>query len=41
MNYDEWFESLNKNGRTTYFLEQEGKVSKEAWDFQQKKIDKL
>lgn len=41
MNYDEWFESLNKNGRTTYFLGQEGKVSKEAWDFQQKKIDKL
>ena len=41
MNYNEWFKSLNKNGRTTYFLGQEGKVSKEAWDFQQKKIDKL
>ena len=41
MNYDEWFESLNKNGRKTYFLGQEEKVSKEAWDFQQKKIDKL
>lgn len=41
MNYDEWFESLNKNGRTTYFLGQEGRVSKEAWDYQQKKIDKL
>lgn len=41
MNYDEWFESLNKNGRTTYYLGQEGKVSKEAWDYQQKKIDKL
>ena len=41
MNYDEWFESLNKNGRTTYFLGQEGKVSKEAWDYQQKKIDEL
>lgn len=39
MNYDEWFESLNKNGRTTYFLGQEGEVSKEAWDYQQKKID--
>ena len=41
MNYNEWFESLNKNERTTYFLGQEGKVSKEAWDYQQKKIDKL
>lgn len=41
MNYDEWFKSLNENGRTNYFLGQEGKVSKEAWDFQQKKIDKL
>lgn len=41
MNYDEWFESLNKNGRTAYFLGQEGKVSKEAWDYQQKKIDEL
>ena len=41
MKYDEWFESLYKNGRTTYFLGQEGKVSKEAWDYQQKKIDKL
>ena len=39
MNYNEWFESLNKNGRKTYFLGQEGKVSKEAWDYQQKKID--
>ena len=41
MNYDEWFKSLNENGRTTYFLGQEGKVSKEAWDYQQKKIDEL
>ena len=41
MNYDEWFESLNKNGRTTYFLGQEGRVSKEAWDYQQGKIDEL
>lgn len=41
MNYDEWFEILNKNRRTTYFLGKEVEVSKEAWDFQQKKIDKL
>ena len=45
MNYDEWFESLNKNGRTTYFLGQEGKVSKEAWDAGQqsnkKEVDDL
>ena len=41
MNYDEWFESLNKNGRITYFLGQEGKVSKEAWDYQQRIIDSL
>ena len=41
MTYEEWFKSLNENGRTTYFLGQEGKVSKEAWDYQQKKIDKL
>ena len=41
MNYNEWFESLNKNGRKTYFLGQEGKVSKEAWDYQQSLIDSL
>lgn len=39
MTYDEWFKSLNENGRTTYFLGQEGVISKEAWDFQQQKID--
>ena len=37
--FDEWFKSLNEGGRTTYFLGQEGKISKEAWDFQQAKID--
>lgn len=41
MNYEEWFKSLNENGYTTYFLGQEGKVSKEAWDYQQVKIDNL
>ena len=41
MTYDEWFKSLNENGRTTYFLGQEGVISKEAWDYQQKKIDEL
>ena len=37
--FDEWFKSLNEGGRTTYFLGQEGNISKEAWDFQQAKID--
>lgn len=37
--FDEWFKSLNEGGRTTYFLGQEGNISKEAWDFQQVKID--
>ena len=41
MNFDEWFKSLNENGRATHFLGQEGKVSKEAWYYQQKKIDDL
>ena len=41
MNYDEWFKSLNQNGRETYFLGQDGTISKEAWNYQQDKIDKL
>ena len=41
MTYDEWFKSLNENGRTTYFLGQEGVISKEAWDYQQNEIDRL
>ena len=41
MNYDEWFKSLNQNGRETYFLGQEGAISKEAWNYQQDKIDEL
>ena len=41
MTYDEWFKSLNENGRTTYFLGQEGVISKEAWDYQQQTIDEL
>ena len=41
MNYDEWFKSLNQNGRETYFLGQDGTISKEAWNYQQDKIDEL
>ena len=41
MNYDEWFKSLNQNGRETYFLGQEGTISKESWNYQQAKIDEL
>lgn len=41
MNYDEWFKSLNQKGRMTYFLGQEGTISKEAWNYQQDKIDDL
>ena len=29
--FEAWFKSLNENGRTTYFLGQESKVSWEAW----------
>lgn len=29
--FEVWFESLNKNGRTTYFLGQESTVAWEAW----------
>ena len=39
--FDEWFKSLNEGGRTTYFLGQEGNISKEAWNHQQAKIDEL
>ncbi len=39
--FERWFKSLNEDGRVTYFLGQEGKVSKEAWDYQQSKIDEL
>ena len=39
--FDEWFKSLNEGGRATYFLGQEGNISKEAWNHQQAKIDEL
>ena len=39
--FDEWFKSLNEGGRATYFLGQEGNISKEAWNHQQAKIDDL
>ena len=39
--FDVWFKSLNEGGRTTYFLGQEGNISKEAWNHQQIKIDEL
>lgn len=39
--HEKWFESLNENGETVYFLGNEHKVSKMAWDFQQAKIDEL
>lgn len=39
--FEQWFKSLNENGRVTYFLGQEGKIAKEAWDFQQSKIEQL
>ena len=29
--FEEWFESLNKNGRMAYFLGQESMVAWEAW----------
>lgn len=37
--HEQWFKSLNANGKTVYFLGNEHKVSKMAWDFQQAKID--
>lgn len=39
--HEQWFKSLNANGKTIYFLGDEHKVSKMAWDFQQAKIDRL
>ena len=39
--FEKWFKSLNENGRVTYFLGQEGRVSEEAWSHQQAKIDEL
>ena len=39
--FEQWFKSLNANGKTVYFLGNEHKVSKMAWDFQQAKIDEL
>ena len=39
--HEKWFKSLNENGKTVYFLGNEHKVSKMAWDFQQAEIDQL
>lgn len=39
--FETWFKSLNKNGRVTYFLGQEGRVSEEAWNHQQTIINDL
>ncbi|MEN3979056.1 hypothetical protein [Acinetobacter sp. CWB-B33] len=39
--HEQWFKSLNENGKTIYFLGNEHKVSKMAWDFQQVKMDEL
>ena len=39
--HEQWFKSLNSKGKTIYFLGNEHKVSKMAWDFQQVKIDAL
>ena len=39
--HEKWFKSLNENGKTVYFLGNEHKVSKMAWDFQQAEIDHL
>ena len=39
--FENWFKSLNENGRVTYFLGQEGRISEEAWNHQQSKIDEL
>lgn len=39
--FEQWFKSLNANGKTVYFLGNEHKVSKMAWDVQQAKIDEL
>ena len=39
--FEKWFKSLNENGRVTYFLGQEGRISEEAWNHQQAIIDQL
>ena len=39
--FEKWFKSLNENGRVTCFLGQEGRISEEAWNHQQSKIDEL
>ena len=39
--FENWIKSLNENGRVTYFLGQEGRISEEAWNHQQSKIDEL
>ena len=39
--FEKWFKSLNENGRVTYFLGQEGRISEEAWSHQQSKINEL
>lgn len=39
--FEKWFKSLNENGRVTYFLGQEGRISEEAWNHQQAIIDNL
>lgn len=37
--FEAWFKSLNKNGRTTYFLGQESKVAWEAWQVAKAQAD--
>ena len=39
--FEQWFRSLNANGKTVYFLGNEHKVSEMAWNHQQAKIDEL
>ncbi len=39
--FEKWFKSLNENGRVTYFFGQEGRISEEAWNHQQSKINEL
>ena len=39
--HEKWFESLNENGKTVYFLGNEHKVSEMAWNHQQAIIDDL
>ena len=39
--FEQWFRSLNANGKTVYFLGNEHKVSEMAWNHQQAIIDDL